>query len=102
MAVDTRTIEVKSSVDPGAARNVAELEDKAVFIFSDDLDATVQLQGSPDGVHWGDIGAAITAPGTPGWCEMVAVPETYMFLRMNTTAYNAGDGAALVVGRFWS
>jgi hypothetical protein len=102
MSFEARPIEVKSSVDPGAPCPVHELEDKAVFIFSDDLDATVQLQGSPDGTHWGDIGAAFTAPGTPGWCETVAVDETYAFVRMNTTIYNAGDGAALVTGRFWS
>lgn len=67
----------------GAAFPCAPMRDKTVQV-SGTFSATLQLEGSLDGVAWSSLGATITANA------IRAIPEAIHYIRVNTTVFVSG------------
>ena len=82
-----------ASTTTGPEKDVRRLTDKNLQV-SGTFSATLQLQGSVDGVNFEDVGVAITAPG------IVAVSGYFEKLRIETTVFVSGAPAAILGGLF--
>jgi hypothetical protein len=91
MRYEAHSLEVKLLVATGAKLDVGELTDKWIEV-SGTFTATINLQGSADGVAWVNLIAGLSV----GWVE---VPQTVRYVRCDTTAYTSGTPAVHLAGR---
>ena len=92
MRLDTQSIEIPQSVTEGAAVNVAELDDLTVQV-SGVFVASMDVEGSQDGVTWAPLSTGITAPG------FTVVPGAVRKMRISVTAFTSGAPVGLIGGR---
>lgn len=85
-----KSIVIPDSAIAGDAVSVGHMTAKWVWIYGAFV-ATVDLEGSADGVNWAVLQAGVAA----GKYE---VEESAHFLRFNTTAYTSGTPTAQVIG----
>lgn len=87
MRFESKAMAVPAAVAAGAAIPVERFTEKSV-LFSGVFVATMRVQGSMDGASWADVSGDVTTP------QLVEVPHTVRYLRVNTTAYTSGAPAA--------
>lgn len=92
MRHETYKLDIKSSVATGEPQRCADLTAKWVQFSGSGWNATVKVLGSMDGVVWTQLGSNVTAEG------FVEVPANVQQLKLDTTAYTAGDLKATLGG----
>jgi len=80
------------AVAANAAVSVEDLESADVYVFGTFV-ATAQVQESPDGTNFVNVGSALTAAGK------VAISKSAKSVRVDVTAYTSGTVKSAAAGR---
>lgn len=88
---DSATAPTVNTTGDGTALECLALDDKTIQLGGTFV-ATVQFQGSVNGIDWADEGATKTATA------ILEVTEAYTFMRMKITAYTSGTPTAVLAG----
>lgn len=86
-----RAMDAPASVAVGQSLLVDRLSNITLLVTGT-FSATIDLEGSHDGIVWDVLSAGLTS-GTP-----VNVPERVKFVRLNTTAFTSGAAVVTIDG----
>lgn len=85
MRFETKAMDAPAAEAAGDAILVERFTEKTVHVGGT-FEATLRVQGSLDGTNWGDVSEDIDETGP----QVVAVPHTVRYLRINVTAFTSG------------